>query len=50
MRDLKDLEKNALRYWPSEIIEEEKDISIIPKLGTVPKSMIYNLFKKNKLV
>ena len=32
MRDLKDLEKNALRHWPSEIIEEEKDISIIPKL------------------
>ena len=32
MRNLSDLEKNALRHWPTEIIQEEKDLSIIPKL------------------
>ena len=32
MRDLKDLEDNALRHWPSEIIKQERNTSVIPKL------------------
>lgn len=32
MRDLTDLENNALKFWPTELAEQEKDSSIIPKL------------------
>ncbi|NLR94982.1 hypothetical protein [Flammeovirga agarivorans] len=32
MRDIKELESNGLKYWPSEIIEKEKKISILPHL------------------
>jgi hypothetical protein len=32
MRDIHDLENNALKFWPAEIAEKEKDSSIIPKL------------------
>ena len=32
MRNIDDLEKNAIKFWPAEIAVQEKDISIIPKL------------------
>ena len=32
MRDIQDLENRALKFWPAEIAEKEKDSSIIPKL------------------
>jgi hypothetical protein len=32
MRNLEDLEKNALRFWPSNITEIERGLSIIPRL------------------
>ena len=32
MRDLSDLEKNALKFWPTELAEQEKKSSIIPRL------------------
>jgi hypothetical protein len=32
MRDLKDLEANALKFWPERISEIERNSSIIPKL------------------
>ena len=32
MRDLEELEHNALRHWPAEIIKEERMTSIIPTL------------------
>ena len=32
MRDLKDLEANALKFWPEKISEIERNSSIIPKL------------------
>ena len=32
MRDLKDLEANALKFWPERISEIERNASIIPKL------------------
>ncbi len=32
MRDLKDLEANALKFWPERIAEIERNSSIIPKL------------------
>src|SRR3990167_1822392 len=32
MRDLKDLEANALKFWPPKIAETERNSSIIPKL------------------
>jgi hypothetical protein len=32
MRDIQDLENNALKFWPQEIAEKEKNSSIIPKL------------------
>lgn len=32
MRDIQDLENKALKFWPPEISEKEKDSSIIPKL------------------
>ncbi|MBN2260727.1 MAG: hypothetical protein JW702_09285 [Clostridiales bacterium] len=32
MRDIKDLENKAIKFWPSEIAEKEKASSIIPKL------------------
>ena len=32
MRDIIDLESNALKFWPSDIADKEKDSSIIPKL------------------
>ena len=32
MRDIHNLENNALKFWPPDISEKEKDSSIIPKL------------------
>ena len=32
MRDIQDLENNALKFWPQEISDKEKSSSIIPKL------------------
>ena len=32
MRDLVDLENNAYKFWPTELAEQEKNSSIIPKL------------------
>lgn len=32
LRDLKDLEANALKFWPERISEIERNASIIPKL------------------
>lgn len=32
MRNIDDLEKNAIKFWPAEIAVQEKDSSIIPKL------------------
>jgi hypothetical protein len=32
MRDITDLEKNAIKFWPSVLSGKEKDASIIPKL------------------
>ena len=32
MRDIIDLENNALKFWPSDLADKEKDSSIIPKL------------------
>ncbi len=32
MRDLTDLENNALKFWPTELAEQEKNTSIIPRL------------------
>lgn len=32
MRDINDLEQNAMKFWPAEIAVQEKDLSIIPKL------------------
>lgn len=32
MRDLINLENNALKFWPNELTEQEKNLSIIPKL------------------
>jgi hypothetical protein len=32
MRNISDLEKNALKFWPKEIAEQERNSSIIPKL------------------
>jgi len=32
MRDIKDLENNALKFWPQELSDKEKNASIIPKL------------------
>jgi len=32
MRDIQDLENKALKFWPTDIAEKEKDSSIIPKL------------------
>ena len=32
MRDIQDIENNALKFWPSEIAGKEKNSSIIPKL------------------
>ncbi len=32
MRNLDDLEKNALKFWPEQIAERERNSSIIPKL------------------
>lgn len=32
MRDIQNLENNAIKFWPSEIAVKEKDSSIIPKL------------------
>jgi hypothetical protein len=32
MRDIKDLENKALKFWPQKISEKEKNSSIIPKL------------------
>jgi hypothetical protein len=32
MRDIIDLEKNAIKFWPSGLTGKEKDASIIPKL------------------
>lgn len=32
MRDITDLEKNAIKFWPSSLSGKEKDASIIPKL------------------
>lgn len=32
MRNINDLEQNAMKFWPAEIAVQEKDISIIPKL------------------
>lgn len=32
MRDLQELESNALKFWPSELAIQEKDLSVIPKL------------------
>ncbi len=32
MRDIQELENRALKFWPAEIAEKEKDSSIIPKL------------------
>jgi hypothetical protein len=32
MRDIQDLENKALKFWPDDIAEKEKDSSIIPKL------------------
>ena len=32
MRDIQDLENNALKFWPQEISDKEKNSSIIPKL------------------
>jgi len=32
MRDIQDIENNALKFWPSEIARKEKNSSIIPKL------------------
>lgn len=32
MRNINDLEQNAIKFWPAEIAVQEKDISIIPKL------------------
>lgn len=32
MRNIKDLENNAIKFWPDKLAEREKDLSIIPKL------------------
>lgn len=32
MRDIQDLENQALKFWPQEILDQEKNSSIIPKL------------------
>ena len=32
MRDIQDLENNALKFWPDEISKKEKNSSVIPKL------------------
>lgn len=32
MRDIQDLENKALKFWPQEILDKEKNSSIIPKL------------------
>jgi len=32
MRDIKDLENNALKFWPTDISEQERNSSIIPRL------------------
>ena len=32
MRNIKDLENNAIKFWPDKLAEREKDLSIIPRL------------------
>ena len=32
MRNLEELERNALKFWPEQIAEKERNSSIIPKL------------------
>lgn len=32
MRNITDLENNALKFWPSKLAEQEQDLSIIPRL------------------